>query len=121
MTIIICLILFQIKHYLVDFHLQSQDQIRTKGTYGNMVGLGHTLEHTLGTTMVLLPFLWTHPVILLACSFFDTIIHYHVDYCKMRYGIKDITQPKFWHQLGQDQLAHQLTYLIIAAIIVHFT
>jgi hypothetical protein len=120
MTIIICLILFQLKHYLVDFHLQTQDQIKTKGIYGNLVGLGHTLEHTLGTTMVLIPFLWLHPVVLLACSLFDTFVHYNIDWTKMHYGTKDITKTRFWHQLGQDQLAHQLTYLFIAAIVVYF-
>lgn len=116
MIAIYCLFLLQLKHYIVDFRLQTQAQIKTKGTYGNLVGLGHTL----GTMLVLLPFLWNHPVVLILCSIFDTLIHYHCDFVKMQYGIKEIAQPKFWWQLGQDQLVHQLTYLAIASAVVHF-
>jgi len=118
MSVIFCLLLLQIKHYLADFRLQTPQQIATKGKYGNLVGLGHTLEHTLGTTIVLLPFLWSHPVLLLGCSIFDTLIHYHTDYAKMRYGVKDISQQKFWWQLGLDKLVHQLTYVAIASVVV---
>jgi hypothetical protein len=120
MSIIFCLLLLQLKHYIVDFRLQTPEQVKTKGTYGNIIGLGHTLEHTLGTTIVLIPFLWCHPIILLLCSVFDTLIHYHTDFIKMRYGVKDITQQKFWWQLGQDQLVHQLTYVAIVAAMLHF-
>jgi hypothetical protein len=120
MSVILCLMLLQLKHFLADFRLQTQDQIKTKGKYGNLVGLGHTLEHTLGTTIVLLPFLWNHPIALLACSIFDTVIHYHTDFIKMRYGTKDISKQEFWWELGMDQTVHQLTYVTIAAVVQHF-
>jgi hypothetical protein len=38
----------------------------------------------------------------------------------MRYGTKDISKPRFWHELGMDQLIHQLTYITIAAVVLHF-
>jgi hypothetical protein len=43
----------------------------------------------------------------------DFIIHYHVDYCKMRFGNRDITTKAFWAQLGLDQLAHLFCYLLL--------
>jgi hypothetical protein len=48
------------------------------------------------------------------------LIHYHTDFIKIRYGVKDMAQQKFWWQLGQDQLVHQLTYVVIIASVQYF-
>ena len=48
----------------------------------------------------------------------DFVLHYHIDYCKMHYGNRDIKTPAFWAQLGLDQMAHQLTYIGIAALLL---
>ena len=44
-------------------------------------------------------------------SVIEGIIHYLVDYTKVKYGSKDQTKPIFWTQFGLDQLAHQVTYI----------
>ena len=41
----------------------------------------------------------------------EGIVHYLVDYIKVKHGSKDNTKPIFWTQFGLDQLAHAVTYL----------
>jgi hypothetical protein len=48
----------------------------------------------------------------------EGVLHYHIDWCKVKYGIKDNTKPQFWNQFGMDQLAHQLTYAVIIYVIL---
>ena len=47
----------------------------------------------------------------------EGVYHYVIDYTKVKYGCKDNTKPLFWNQFGLDQLAHQTSYLVIAAVI----
>ena len=49
--------------------------------------------------------------LIMVLSFLNFIIHYHVDYVKMHYGIKNSATTRYWREFGLDQLAHQLTYL----------
>ena len=45
---------FQIKHFVCDFVLQTQFQIRNKGTYGHFAGFAHAGTHVLGSVPALL-------------------------------------------------------------------
>jgi hypothetical protein len=51
------------------------------------------------------------PAIIIITTLVEGIVHYFVDFSKVKYGCKDNTKPVFWTQFGLDQLAHQLTYL----------
>ena len=55
---------------------------------------------------------------ILVLSFIEGIIHYHIDWLKVHFGSKDITKPVFWNQFGLDQLAHQVTYLVLAYLLL---
>lgn len=119
-ALVMCLFLFQIKHLVVDFYLQTNAQVKGKGIYGNLVGFSHSLEHAIGTLVIcflMQPFV-SVPMMLFVAGI-DLITHYHIDFCKMRFGNRDVTQAQFWNQLGLDQFAHQTVYLIIAAILFH--
>ena len=116
--ILACLAMFQIKHYIVDFPLQNDAHLASKGKYGNLTGIGHSLLHGVGTMVVLAFFLVNNPLLMLALAILDFAIHYHVDWLKTCKGCKDIKQKAFWNQLGQDQLAHQLTYLLIVFLML---
>jgi hypothetical protein len=50
-------------------------------------------------------------------AFFEGIIHYHIDYVKVRHGEKNINTSCYWNHFGLDQLAHQLTYLVMVAYV----
>jgi hypothetical protein len=39
----------------------------------------------------------------------------------MRYGEQDISKKEFWKHLGLDQLAHQITYILLIAIATAIT
>ena len=86
-----------------------------KGTYGHFGGILHASLHGLFTMACLW---WYAPLACIWLGFFDAIVHYHVDWIKMNYGNRDISTPAFWNHLGLDQMAHQLTYLLIVYMMV---
>ncbi len=121
MDSIVIMLLLQIKHWFVDFWIQSYQQTISKGIYGNLVGLSHTIEHVIGTLIALLIasiFVPISPSLMIFLGLLDLIIHYHVDYVKMHYGIKNSATTRFWREFGLDQLAHQLTYVGFVYLII---
>jgi hypothetical protein len=112
------LALLQIKHWLVDFVLQTDEEIRWKGQYFDWRGAKHSVKHgaTTGLVLLIMSIDLTWAVWL---SLLDFVAHYHIDWIKMNWGNQDIRTPQFWQHLGLDQMAHQLTYIgIVATIIV---
>ena len=108
--IFITLGLLFIKHWYVDFVNQTQAEIAHKGIYGNLDGLAHSAKHGLGTMFVLL-LIGLEPAFAVVLGALDMIVHYHIDWIKMRFGTQDITTKSFWTELGLDQLGHALTYI----------
>lgn len=106
-----------VKHFIVDFYLQTQEQIDRKGIYGDWMGISHSLEHALGTFAVFIVVgLGFESAIMLAMI--DLFVHYHVDYVKMRWGTRDMHTKVFWTEFGLDQLAHALTYIELVYLAV---
>lgn len=113
-----CLLaLLFVKHWYIDFVNQSDEEVKGKGIYGNLAGLGHSIKHGAATAIILYFFL---PDAWLCITFgvLDFVIHYHTDWIKMRFGNRDITTKQFWSQLGLDQLVHSLTYVLIVWLLV---
>lgn len=104
--ILILLIAFQIKHLICDYFLQFPRHFMNKGTYGKWGGFEHAGIHGIGTFLLLGP--------VAAC--FDFVIHYHIDWAKMKIGAVKGWKPdnnKFWWALGIDQFAHHITYILL--------
>lgn len=116
MLMILILAMLQIKHWYIDFVNQSDEEVRHKGIYLDWIGMQHSLKHGAITSAILM--LFVSPILALQIGVIDFILHYHIDYCKMRFGNTDIKTKAFWAHLGADQLAHQLTYLLIIILIV---
>ena len=110
--IFVILALLFIKHWYIDFVNQSEEEVKGKGIYGNLAGIGHSFKHGLAT-FVILTFFVQDFVVCVALGILDFVIHYHTDWIKMRFGNRDITTKQFWAQLGLDQLVHSLTYVFI--------
>lgn len=113
---LLLMFLLQVKHYYADFVIQTYAQTVRKGIYRDPVGISHSLDHVVGTLISLLVFSVVVPISVAAIiiiSIAEGIAHYHIDWAKVHYGSKDITKPLFWNQFGLDQLAHQLTYLVM--------
>lgn len=119
---LLLMFLLQVKHYYADFVIQTYAQTVRKGIYRDLVGISHSLDHVAGTLICLLIFsIFIVPISALligAISVIEGVIHYHIDWAKVHYGIKDITKPLFWNQFGMDQLAHQITYLTMIYVIL---
>lgn len=121
MEILTLLLLLQIKHCYADFVLQTYMQTVKKGVWMDPIGISHTIDHVYCTLIVLLLFslfVPLSPVGILLVAFVEGIVHYIVDYTKVKYGSKDNTKPIFWTQFGLDQLAHQATYLAMVAYLI---
>jgi hypothetical protein len=108
------LLLLQIKHWYVDFVMQTPEMVAGKGIYANPKGVLHSAQHGLATFIILA--LFTSLPLAAALALFDFVTHYHIDWAKMNYGCRDIQSPKFWHHLGLDQMAHQIVYLLITSV-----
>lgn len=85
-----------------------------KGVWLHPCGISHSLDHVCGTLIALIIFHLFVPLsafVILGISITEGVVHYIIDFVKVKYGCKDSTKPLFWNQFGMDQLAHQLTYL----------
>lgn len=114
MDLLILLLLLQLKHCYADFVLQTYMQTVKKGVWMDPIGISHTVDHMYCSLIVLLIFSLLIPISaigIIVAVLIEGIIHYLVDYSKVKYGSKDNTKPIFWTQFGLDQLAHQATYL----------
>ena len=113
------LILLQIKHWYVDFVDQTEEEIQHKGIYLDWIGIKHSVKHGVSTFVILWAVLgWVETDLAFALATVDFLLHYHIDWCKMNYGNRDIRTPQFWNHLGLDQMAHQIVYIIIAGLTV---
>jgi Protein of unknown function (DUF3307) len=110
--ILITLALMFIKHWYVDFVIQTDDEVKYKGVYGHPIGVQHSFKHGLGSILVF-ALAGLEPAWILLLSGVDAVVHYHIDWTKMNYGNRDISTPQFWSHLGLDQLAHYICYLIL--------
>lgn len=112
---LLLLLLFSVKHFIVDFLLQKPYQWMNKGTYGHPGGILHSGLHGIATAGLLAFFV--DPMTAFLCGLADCVIHYHIDWAKMnlnsRMGWTATTHEEFWFLLGLDQLLHSLTYVFI--------
>ena len=117
MEILLLFLLLQIKHWYADFCIQTYAQTVRKGIYRDPVGISHSIDHIWTSLVVLLIFSFfftISPIDILVVAIAEGIIHYHIDWTKVHFGCKDLTKPLFWNQFGLDQLAHQITYIVMA-------
>jgi hypothetical protein len=121
MEILLLLLLFQIKHWYADFKIQTYMQTVKKGVWLDPIGMSHTADHIWTTLVCLMLFSAFYPLAastILIVAICEGVYHYFIDYTKVKYGCKDNTKPLFWNQFGLDQLAHQISYLVIVWFIL---
>jgi hypothetical protein len=118
MEILIFLCLLYVKHYLADFVLQTERMVKEKGIYLANGGIDHSGIHALFTFIISFFFFGFYLAILF--SIIDFITHYHIDWFKMNFGNRDITNRLFWNHLGLDQLSHNLVYILISFLALEF-
>jgi len=117
LTVFILLALFGIKHFICDFLMQYPYMLQEKGIYGATGGVHHAMVHASFTFLILI-FFCHDANLMIALSFADFVLHYHIDYFKQKLN-KRLTPAdrKFWIWLGLDQALHYLTYVGIISYV----
>ena len=113
------LVLFQVKHFLCDFVLQTAYLYRNKGIYGHRAGFIHAGLHALGSLPAIL-LLSRDAGLIAAILAVEFLVHYHVDWLKLHIDKRfrlGINNSLYWAIFGADQLLHQLTYVGIIAVL----
>lgn len=103
-----------IKHFALDFPLQTKNMLAEKGEYLAIGGVNHAFAHGVGTALVFM--LFGMSALAGTLAVLDILIHYHVDYLKMKINSKaglTTQDTRFWNLLGLDQLAHHMTYVLL--------
>lgn len=122
MEILALLVLLQVKHWYADFVIQTYMQTVKKGVWLHPVGISHSCEHVVATYAALMFFNFVimplNGLSMLIIGLVEGILHYIIDFIKVKYGCKDNTKPLFWNQFGQDQLAHQICYIAMTAYLL---
>lgn len=113
------LALFELKHFICDFVLQTAYLYRNKGIYGHRAGFIHAGLHGLASLPAIL--LMTKAAPLAAgIVFAEFLVHYHIDWLKLfidRHYRLNSNQSIYWAIFGADQLIHQMTYVAILAVL----
>jgi len=115
--------ILQIKHFICDYPLQSTYQLANKGTYGHPGGIIHSGLQALFTLPI---FLLVTPTFALGVGIIvgEFVLHYNLDWTKSQINKRFALaghHREFWWAIGADQLAHHLTYIAIAGLLVGLT
>ena len=105
-----------VKHYLADFVLQPHWMLSAKGRLDAPGGYAHAAVHAVGSGIVLLA-CGIGAAMILAVMLAEIVVHFAIDYAKDRYtkaSDVDRNPARYWQLHGLDQLAHQMTYVVIA-------
>jgi hypothetical protein len=112
------LLFLHFKHFVCDFPLQSDYQIRMKRVYGHPGGLTHAALHALATVPV---FVILSPSVGVALTIVvsEFLLHYHIDWLKEKILAKRDLNPgdrDYWRTIGIDQMLHNFTYVGVIAV-----
>lgn len=114
----VLLVGLQLKHFVADFLLQPGWILAGKGDFRLPGGYAHAGLHAALTAAVMA--LASVPPSILAIVFVaEFVVHYALDYAKVHYSHNvDMSSQakKYWGLFGADQLAHQLTYVLITYV-----
>jgi hypothetical protein len=120
--ILVALVVLEVKHFIIDYTLQSSYQYKNKGKYGHPGGIIHAGFQALGS---LPAFLVITPSLGLAAAIVvgEFIIHYHVDWAKEQLNQRlkvERGTATYWFIFGADQLLHHLSYIAIVALLAAY-
>jgi hypothetical protein len=126
LDIFILLIAFQFKHLLADYYWQFPCMYLNKGAKEGWFEplLSHAVVHA-GLTAILLALLYNykevsptieHKLVLIIAVIFDLVTHFITDRWKATRG-RTPDEPKFWTDLGIDQMIHHIVGIVIVFFI----
>ncbi len=111
--------LIEVKHFVFDFAIRESSS-EFQAIYFHRDRLIHAATHGLGSIPALL--LLTNSAVLIgALLIAEVVAHYHFDWLKSWINARkrlDHDDRLYWILFGGDQLAHQLSYVAILAVLV---
>lgn len=111
-VLLVILVSLLVKHFAADYLLQTKYMLRKANKKGWLLPLlTHAAVHGTLTCLVLLPLVGSKAFMF---ALMDLVIHFGVDLWKSRTNRYHAFDKRFWIAHGLDQLAHELTYLMIA-------
>jgi len=113
------LAVFQIKHFLCDYPLQTQYMLgKFKGGRDWIMPLlAYAGVHAAGTYVISL--LVTKLLyVAIPLALFDFAAHFTIDRIKVLKGSYPMADKRFWWALGADQMAHHLTHYAVIAVLL---
>jgi hypothetical protein len=115
----------QFKHLVCDFLYQPPYMWMNKGNIKHWGGYAHAGLHVIGSLVLFIvvgQFFTLNAVTCAGILIGEFVAHYSIDWAKMNlnayYGYKCNTHEEFWWFLGADQFLHQLTYVIMIALLI---
>lgn len=122
LSVFTLLIIFQFKHFICDYPLQTPYMLgKLRRDDWIMPLAAHAGVHSLGTFMIALIFstMYLATALLIA----DFVLHFIVDRLKASPSIGgrfSIDNKYFWWCLGADQMAHHLINYAFIAVILYY-
>jgi hypothetical protein len=112
------LFILMLKHAICDLGIQSFRTPTNKSRYFDKGLHLHSMDHGIGTFIVLLFFI--NPLYALVYAVVDYVLHWHIDCAKTtisrKYNWTKEGKP-FWRLQTFDQMAHYSTYALIVYLI----
>lgn len=120
--VFLLLVLFQLKHFISDFPLQTQYMLGKMSRTNWILPLAtHAGVHSAGTFVI--AFLFTSFSVAIGLSLADFILHFIVDRVKASPDLGGRWKPNqsyFWWALGADQMTHHLINYVFIYIILFY-
>lgn len=114
------LISLQVKHFFADYVFQTKYMLRKNQPKRWLLPLTtHALVHGV-TTIFALGLLLGFGQLVLFLGLVDFVLHFCIDLWKARFTEQNVFRKPFWISLGLDQAAHQVTYIALAYLTIHF-
>lgn len=119
--VFLLLVIYQFKHFLADFPLQTEYMLRKFRRTDWVLPLSaHAGTHAISTLFIVAIF--TQNILLaVGLAIFDFIIHFIMDRIKASpdlLGRWGPSESKFWYMVGIDQMVHHLTHYTIIYFII---
>lgn len=117
-TVLLLILLLELKHMFADFYLQTEKMLCGRCEYFHMGRAQHAAVHSVGSIIVL-AIIGCPSWILIALAILEWVIHFHIDFWKGYHSHCKQLQPnqcQYWRAVGFDQFLHHATYVGMVAI-----
>jgi hypothetical protein len=115
-SVIVLLLLLQVKHHYFDYEDQKDEDELKKHDYFLPTAICHSIKHGIATAVCFLIVFPTHVMFAVSCGAIDFFLHHNIDYGKTKIQQSEPPILNDRYVWGIDQLFHQFTYIGLVAL-----